>query len=172
MRRINSIVFFALMLVSGFTTLGQSGGIFTITETVTASGGGASAGGVFSADFTTGQPTAGGVMQANPFAITPGFWNFTPLEPTAAYVSVGGRIMTVDTQGIGSAQITLQAADGAMQSAISNAFGYYRFENVMVGETYLATVSSKRFSFVQPMMVVTVVDEITDLDFVGSPREE
>jgi len=60
----------------------QSGGAFEITQSVIAGGGGQNAtGGTFSLDGTIGQSIAGGALNGSPFAVTSGFWNFSPTTP-------------------------------------------------------------------------------------------
>lgn len=49
----------------------------------------------------------------------------------------------------------------------TNAFGYYSFEGIPAGETYVLTVSSKRYVFAQPSLVLNVSDAVTDADFVS-----
>lgn len=145
----------------------QSGGDFALTQTVIAGGGNSSAGGDFTVDSTSGQAVAGRVLRHHPFALTSGFWNFTPVGPTAAQVSISGRVTTAYGHGIGNARMTLISSDGQSRSAVSSALGYYEFTNVAVGETYIISISAKRYTFAQPTIVRTVFDEITDLDFVA-----
>lgn len=151
------------------TANGQTGGAFTITQSVIAGGGGQqSTGGNFALDGTTGQAVAGNALVNTPFTITSGFWNFSPLTPTAASVNVGGLVRTASGKGIQNAIITLTAQNGSTRFARSSSFGYYRFDEVMAGETYILSVSTKRFTFSQPTIVVTVLDEIAELDFVAN----
>lgn len=147
----------------------QTGGDFTITQSVIAGGGQNSAGGSFALDGTIGQSIAGNASTGSPFAITSGFWNFTPLAPTAASVNVGGRVRTATGRGIQNAIITLSLQNGSMRSARSSTFGYFRFGDVMVGETYILNISTKRYTFSQPTIVISVLDEISDLEFVADP---
>ncbi len=146
----------------------QTGGDFTITQSVIAGGGGQqSAGGAFSLDGTIGQSVAGGAIGNTPFSLTSGFWNFSPLAPTAANVSVSGRIMTPDGGGIRNVRVTLTAPDGQIRTAQTGTFGYYRFEGVPVGETYIISIFSRRFTFSQPTRVVAVLDAVADINFIA-----
>ena len=92
------------------------------------------------------------------------------LPPTAASVSVGGRVLNVDRNGVFRAVVTLTDMNGETRTAITNPFGYYRFENISVGETYILSVRSKRYQFAP--RVVSVVDELNDLDFTAEPEGE
>jgi hypothetical protein len=48
---------------------------------------------------------------------------------------------------------------------VTSSFGYYRFEDVQVGESFVMNVNSRSFRFVP--RVVTVNDTLTDVDFTG-----
>lgn len=144
----------------------QSGGTYEITQSVTASGGGQqSAGGSFSLDGTIGQPAAGNAMNGPPFAVTSGFWNFTPLGPTAASVTVSGRVLSADGRGLTNAMVSVTDQNGVTRYARTSSFGYYRFHEVTVGETFVFTVISKRYTFAP--QVVNVTGELTTLNFVA-----
>lgn len=170
MNESKAAIFFVAFLVFFSNAYGQTGGTFTITESVVAGGGGQSAtGGTFSLDGTIGQAVAGNAIRGTPFAVTSGFWNFTPSSPTAASVSVRGRVRTANGAGIRNAIITIAGQDGSIRAARSSSFGYYRIDGIAAGQTYVASVSVKRFTFSQPTIVVGVFDEITDLDFVADP---
>lgn len=87
--------------------------------------------------------------------------------PTAANASVGGRILTSGGQGIRNVDVVLTAPDGTMRFAKTGSFGYYRFDEVEVGQTYIVTISSKRYSFTDTARVMTVNDNVTDVDFIA-----
>jgi len=160
-------IFLFLMLVS--TLEAQTGGDFTITQSVIAGGGGQnSAGGAFAVDGTIGQSVAGGAIGNTPFTVTSGFWNFSPLAPTAANAGIGGRIITFDGSGIRNVRVTLTAPNGQTRTALTGSFGYYSFEEVPVGETYIISIFSKRFTFSQPTQVVTVFDNVADINFIAN----
>ncbi|MGI8788907.1 MAG: carboxypeptidase-like regulatory domain-containing protein [Pyrinomonadaceae bacterium] len=161
------IVFLALLFLAASVSA-QSGGGFEITQSVIASGGGQnSASGAFSLDGTIGQSLAGNALTGNPFAVTSGFWNFTPLAPTAASVTIGGYVRTAGGRGIRNVRVTLTAPSGETQFAATSLFGYYHFDNTSVGETYIISVYAKRYTFAQPTIIRTVLEEVNDLDFVA-----
>lgn len=167
-RNKNTITAWIVLLLLAASVSAQSGGDFTITQSVIAGGGGQqSTAGTFSLDGTVGQAVAGNASTGSPFAVTAGFWNFTLLEPTSASVTVGGRVRTAAGSGIQNAIITMTSQNGSTRSTRSTTFGYYRFDNVMVGETYILNIATRRFTFSQPTIVISVIDEITELDFVA-----
>jgi len=148
-----------------------SGGTYRLEKSVTvtggASGAAASAGGEFSVEGTIGQFGVGTASQVAPYTFYPGFWTPAPLAPTAASVSLGGRVVTAKGRGINNARIALTSAGGEMRYAVSSAFGYYRFTDVPAGEIYILTVYSKRFTFTSPTQIVTLADARDDVDFIA-----
>ena len=97
----------------------------------------------------------------SPFAIVDG------AAPTAALVSIGGRVLTQDGYGLSNAIITLTDPNGNVRSQRTSPFGYYRFEAVAVGGTYILTVRSKRYQFAP--QVVFLTEDIQDFDLVALP---
>jgi hypothetical protein len=51
------------------------------------------------------------------------------------------------------------------RTTLSNGFGYYRFENVAVGASYMFSVRSKWYQFAP--RIVTVLEEMEDLNFTA-----
>lgn len=88
--------------------------------------------------------------------------------PTAANVSISGRISAFDGNGIRNVIVTLTDANGNTRTTRSSAFGYYQFDEVESGETYVISVVSKRFTFAQSSQILTVNDELTNVDFIAS----
>jgi len=89
------------------------------------------------------------------------------LTPTAAAVAVGGRVMTADGRGIGKALVTMTGTGGTVYRALTNPFGYYRFDNVAAGTTVLISVSSKSHTFEVGTRVISVSDELMDVNFIA-----
>jgi len=164
--RTGSILFFVALLSAA--AVPQTGGTFDLSHNVIASGGGSnSAGGNFSLDGTSGQPAAGAVSTGSIFSLRGGFWAFEQLAPTAAHVSVSGRVLTADSQGIRNVRITLIGADGAVRVAQTGTFGYFRFDEVEAGRIYILEISSKKYVFTNPTRVLNVQEEINGADFVA-----
>lgn len=88
------------------------------------------------------------------------------LAPTAANVSVAGRVRTQNGSGIGNAFVIMTDLQGTRRSARTNMFGNYNFNDVEVGTTYVLQVSSKQYQF--PQQVISVNDNITGLDFTAN----
>jgi hypothetical protein len=68
---------------------------------------------------------------------------------------------------ISGVRVSLASSEGNVLTALTSPFGYYRFDDVEVGRTYLIHASSKRFEFVPRS--ISIIDELTDLDIVALP---
>ena len=91
-----------------------------------------------------------------------------PAPAAAVNVSVGGRVTTQAGMGIGNAYVYLNDTMGIRRLALTNPFGYYRFDNVLTGGTYQMGVLSRFHNFPPPVDVV-VTDNITNQNFVALP---
>ena len=144
------------------------GGSFTLEQSVIA-GGGASTNApnnpAFSVGGAIGQPVAGVTSGAASFRLRSGFFTPEPFAPTAASVSISGRILTPEGIGLKNAQVLLTDFQGNARTALSGAFGYFSFPEVEAGQTYILTVVSKRYQFAP--RALTVAEEITELNLVA-----
>jgi hypothetical protein len=95
---------------------------------------------------------------------------FEKQTTTAASANISGRVTTAIGRGIRSVRILLTKPTGEIVSATTNPFGYYRFQELAVGDTYVLNVSSKRHSFTQPTRVITLVEDLTGEDFITNNR--
>jgi hypothetical protein len=84
--------------------------------------------------------------------------------PTAAAVSVGGRVMTTSGRGLARAKVTMTDNQGQVRSTLTNFWGYFKFDEVETGQVYTFTVNAKRYEF-EPR-VVNVIDALDDLNFI------
>lgn len=85
--------------------------------------------------------------------------------PTAANVSVGGQVTDENGNPVSRVTITLSSASGIVRQAVTNSFGYFQFEEIPSGETYVAEARHKRYEFAA--QVFNVADNIKDLNFVA-----
>ena len=85
------------------------------------------------------------------------------VAPTAAAVSIGGRVFAGRGRGLSNVFVTLTDMSGTMRTARTNAFGYYRFDETAAGVTYILSVSSKRYQFAP--QVLNVTDNFDDINF-------
>lgn len=148
----------------------QSGGQFKIEQSVIANGGGSSSVGTITVAGTNSQPVAGTRSASTRFGIHGGFWQDTSLAPSAAYVSVAGRVLTSTGQGIRNVTITITEFNGAIRTATTGSLGLFCFDTVEAGQTLVISVSAKRYAFVQPTIVLNIDDAVDDLTFVAESQ--
>ncbi len=91
--------------------------------------------------------------------------NFTITAPTAASVSVAGRVLSSFGRGISNAIITSTDQNGIVQTARTNSFGYYRFNAMSAGQTYVLSVRHKQYTFAA--QVISVSEDLSGFDFVA-----
>jgi hypothetical protein len=96
-------------------------------------------------------------------------WAIEFLPLTAAEGSIAGRVTTADGRGIRNAKVVV-TGNSLEQPLIATtgSFGYYSLQGLTAGETYVVTVNSKRYTFTTPSRVITLVDNLTDIDFVSN----
>lgn len=165
----NYLAAFAAGLFVCFPALGQSGGQFSIEQSVIANGGGNSSGGTFAVAGTSGQAAAGVRSSAPTFGNHGGFWQSSPLGPSAAYVSVAGRVLTSSGQGIRNVIVTISESNGIIQRRTTGSLGYFLFDTVEAGQTVVLSVQSKRYTFVHSPIVLNIGDAIDELRFTAEP---
>jgi phage gp45-like len=92
------------------------------------------------------------------------------MAPTAATVSVSGRVVTQQGRGIRNVVITMTDSQGNTRTATTTSFGYYRFEEVAAGETYVFAARGKRFSFEQNTQVLSIMEDTNNINFVANEQ--
>ncbi|MBK7393698.1 MAG: hypothetical protein IPI64_10430 [Chloracidobacterium sp.] len=102
-----------------------------------------------------------GLTSLSPFAIV-------TTAPTAAELSIAGRVVTAEGRGIRGAFVTVTGTGGDVRNVATGNLGRYVVDGLNAGETYIVTVRSRRFTFAQPTRVITLNDNVTDADFIGS----
>ena len=90
-----------------------------------------------------------------------------PFAPTAATVSVTGRVVNANGAGIRNATVTLQRQNGEVRTAITSTFGFYRIDGIPAGETCFVNVSAKRFTFANPTRTLALLDDVDDVNFIA-----
>jgi hypothetical protein len=92
--------------------------------------------------------------------------------PTAANVSISGRVTTSEGYGLRNVIVTVTAGNLAQpRTAITSAFGNYTIDGLEAGGTYIVSVRSKRYVFETPDRVITLLDSVGGVDFVTVPQE-
>lgn len=91
------------------------------------------------------------------------------IQPTAASARIEGRVITADGNGISRATVTLVDSSGNTQIFITNGFGYFAFEGLPTGETYVVSVSNKRYQFNPSTRAVSLNEDLADFEFRAEP---
>lgn len=101
-----------------------------------------------------------------------GGWGLEFLSSTAAGAAISGRVLTADGHGIRNARVTI-TGNSIIEPIIATtgSFGYFNFDGLAIGETYVVTVNSQRFTFSTPSRVISLVDNVTDADFIADALE-
>jgi hypothetical protein len=144
----------------------QSGGPYQITQSAIAGGGAtAGTGGSYSLGGTVGQSSAGPLTPSGSYTMFGGFWLPPDLAPTAALVTVSGRVLTADGRGIRNAVILLVGTDGTSREIRSGSLGNFRFDDVPVGTVHMISIESRRYRFSDPTRVVVADSDISGIVF-------
>ena len=91
------------------------------------------------------------------------------LAPTAATASINGRVVNASGRGVENATVTMTG--GSLTEPISvstDNTGRYRLPEVPSGETYILNVSSKRYRFSQPTIVISINENLANVNFVAN----
>jgi hypothetical protein len=77
-------------------------------------------------------------------------------------------VTTADGTAIRNAEMVLTGNSLATPLRVStSSFGYFTFEGLEIGETYVLTINSRRFTFQQPSRVISLTDNATGIDFIA-----
>lgn len=71
-------------------------------------------------------------------------------------------------RGIMNVRLSLTDSSGQIRTATTTAFGYYRFDAVQAGETYILSAVGKRYTFSQPAQVLNINEETDAIDFIAN----
>jgi hypothetical protein len=93
------------------------------------------------------------------------------LVPTAAGAVLSGRVTDIYGRGIRGLSVYLyDPQEGQTRITRTNSFGFYNFDEVATGRTYILEVVGKRWNFVNAARTVTPTDNVAGLDFVATER--
>ena len=87
---------------------------------------------------------------------------------TAAGATISGRVSNGKGRGVANARVIITDSTGqVVQTARTNAFGYYSVADITAGETYIVSVESKQYKF--GTRIITVAQDVDGVDF--SPQQ-
>jgi hypothetical protein len=87
--------------------------------------------------------------------------------PTAAGITITGRLLTSVSQPVALGRVTLTDVNGLPRTVVTNGFGYFSFTEVAAGQTFVISVVARQFTF--SPRVITTDNDITDLDLIADP---
>lgn len=159
-----SLLLTSIVALSCAAASAQPGDDYQLTKSVVANGGGKSADATYSIEGTIGQFAAGSDSSQPPYVFSAGFWQ-SFLTPTAASVSISGRVLSAKGKPAPGSRVILTNAGGSFaRTSVTNSFGIYRFDGILAGQFYMLDVIAKGSHF-EPR-VVSVLDDIADLDLI------
>ncbi len=89
----------------------------------------------------------------------------------AQNAEISGRVTTAGGRGI--ANVSVQISGGNLVESkytMTNSFGYYRFKDLAVGQTYVVGVSAKRYSFANPTRIINLKGNLSGEDFISDSK--
>ena len=158
------------LLITGAATLGGTLNV-TLTNGFTPAGGNsflildaASSTGTFA---TTNLPNIAPLTWSVIYNNAAGTVTLNVVAPVAASVSISGRVMTPEGRGLRNAVVELTDTNGQTRMTRTSTFGYYRFDEIEVGQTIVLSVRAKRYQF--NSQVVSVSENLEDVNFTAIP---
>lgn len=109
-------------------------------------------------------PAAGPIMSL-PTAFNDGSVNVQ--VPTAAMISVAGRVLTSEGRGVKNVMVSLTDNAGVPRRVMSGPRGFFHFEDVEAGQSYVLSATARRYQFTS--QIINVTDNISDFEFRAEP---
>lgn len=86
--------------------------------------------------------------------------------PTAANVSISGRVTDFRGRALPRVRLMITAEDGSVVTTLSSDMGYFQFDEIESGFTYILTAASKSHSF--SPRIISLNEEVSDLNIVAN----
>jgi len=167
--KIKLVIMFAALSFLIVTTPAQTGGDYTITQSVIATGGGTSSGGNFTVESTNGQPLAGGLISNPPFNLFSGFW--TPelfLQPG----TVSGKITYANALTSTAVPFTTLTAAGSLPlSGISDSNGDYSLSGFASGAYTITPSKTNQVNGISNLDASRVAQHIVGLTVLNANQQ-
>ena len=81
------------------------------------------------------------------------------LNPSAASATVSGRVLDAKGRALSKVKVFITDSNGVARQATTNPFGYYRFEDLPSGDTYIIQGFHKRYSFAP--VVISLSEDVS-----------
>lgn len=87
--------------------------------------------------------------------------------PTAANATISGRVTSREGNGLRRVAVTVEGGNlAAPRTVFTSSFGDYAVDGLEAGGTYIVSVRSKRYVFEMPDRVVSLLDNVSGIDFM------
>jgi subtilisin-like proprotein convertase family protein len=94
--------------------------------------------------------------------------NLTLIVPTAAGASVSGRVVTPDGRGVSRVKVSiLNITTNETLTTLSSSLGYFSFNDLPVGNSYVLTVENSKYLFASNTQTFTLNGDLADIEFVA-----
>lgn len=80
---------------------------------------------------------------------------YIQLAPTAAAVSISGRVLDARGNGVSRARVFISGNNGTVIFATTDLQGHFRFDEIASGETYVFQVTHKLYTFAPQVLNIT-----------------
>jgi hypothetical protein len=90
-----------------------------------------------------------------------------PSPAVVSNVSVGGRVLRPNGQGMANIRVTITDASNNVRTTYTGSLGWYNFDNVVPGTYTVEAKSSRTYTFAP--QILNIQNNITDLDFIPLP---
>ncbi len=91
-------------------------------------------------------------------------------RPTAAHISIEGRVHTRSGSSIRNAIVRLTTNDGTVRTARTGTFGFYRIDGIEAGDTAILDVSARGYTFDIGSYVVSITDNVIEANFIANDQ--
>jgi hypothetical protein len=109
---------------------------------------------------------------ANNLTITSQNGSVTVLGPTATIVNISGRVTRQDGRGVPRVRVVLQdVSTGLIKTVQTNPFGYFQIQGLEIGHFYILTARSKRHQFTPENYSLTLMEDLTEINFTALESE-
>ncbi|MBX3243223.1 MAG: carboxypeptidase regulatory-like domain-containing protein [Acidobacteria bacterium] len=88
--------------------------------------------------------------------------------PSSSGITVTGRVLESAGRGISQAKVILTDSEGNIRNVSTNGFGYFQFESLKAGETFIVSVSSRRHTFRESTRVFMADGLIEEIVFTAN----
>jgi Carboxypeptidase regulatory-like domain len=89
--------------------------------------------------------------------------------PLVVNAGLTGRVLAPSGRALSRVKVILSGPGVPTTIALTNSFGYYKFDSVPQDKTYIVTVASKQYTFTEGTKAFNVPGDVTNADFTSDP---